>query len=91
MPDFTLLLKWNLLRGASRAVKYHGFATPPLKNFKKDFKKTLGTEIDINMRASAGLHDFARTWPYPQVPGDARLTALRFSTVLLYRIKAGNF
>ena len=57
-PDarLTLLLKWNLLGGASRAVKYHGFATPPLKNVKKDIKKTLGTEIDINMRASAGLH-----------------------------------
>ena len=41
---------------ASRAVKYHGFATPPLKNFKKDITKTLGTEIDINMRASAGLY-----------------------------------
>ena len=29
---------------------------PPVKNFKKDLKKTLGTEIDINMRASAGLY-----------------------------------
>ena len=46
----------EFIGGASRAVKYHGFATPPLKNVKKDIKKTLGTEIDINMRASDGLH-----------------------------------
>ena len=42
--------------GASRGVKSHGFATPPFKNFKKDLKKTLGTDINIDMRASAGLH-----------------------------------
>ena len=46
----------EFIGGASRAVKHHGFATPPLKKIKKDFKKRLGREIDINMRASAGLH-----------------------------------
>ena len=48
-----LLLQWNLRGGASRAVKYNGFAPSPLKHFTT---KILGREKNMKMLASAGLH-----------------------------------